>query len=134
MDIVNRIGIPPLNLIRGSKMGKESFSTATCFVLKAGVYGDAHARTNVEGEEKDDETQSTLSDDSMPSPNITDRVYCPMCKKSLKNWHCLKSHIEHLHSVGKKLEFSCFHCRKKFNRKGNLTRHLKTIHFPQRNK
>lgn len=143
MDIVNRIGIPPLNSIRKSVMGDESFSTSTCFVLKAGVYGDAHARPDPPAEDEGGDADSLDSTESLPSPTLEDKVHCPLCKKVLKNWHYLKHHVEHDHRGRRGVglcclpethfgppKHSCFHCRKKFTRKGNLTRHLKNVHFP----
>ncbi len=98
MAIIERIGLPPLRLIRDSSIGNDCFSTSTGFVLKAGVYGDANARIDDRDLESNDEETEPV-----PKPEILPvaTVKCMFCNKVVKNERCLKNHLANIHGAQK---------------------------------
>jgi hypothetical protein len=96
MAIIEKIGLPPLKLIRDSEMGNDCFSTSTCFVLRAGVYGDSHARND---DNSEDEVE--ILEENVPNPKPDHVIKCPFCDKVVKNDRCLKHHLIYMHGAKK---------------------------------
>ncbi len=99
MAIIERIGIPPLQMIRESAaMGNDCFSTSTCFVLKAGVFGDVNASEDdneCEAPPPSPEPEMTLKPDSTA-------IQCLFCNRMLKNERGMNIHLSNVHGARKK--------------------------------
>jgi hypothetical protein len=100
MAIIERIGIPQLQMIRESaELGNNCFSTSTCFVLKAGLFGDVNA--------SDTDNESTEAPPPLPEPEMTPKpdstaIQCLFCKKMMKNERGMKLHLSIVHGARKK--------------------------------
>ena len=54
-----------------------------------------------------------------------DQFACPICRKVMKNLQNMKNHI--MIHTGQR-PFACVHCEKSFQRKNQLSKHLKNVH------
>jgi uncharacterized C2H2 Zn-finger protein len=65
---------------------------------------------------------------AIPAGNTHDELTCPLCGQTAKDAKGLRHHINLRHGTGDRPQHACSECNRMYVKKGDLLRHLSTVH------